>query len=62
VLAAATGVHPDGWQTPEHPRIAVDTGAVLAAAGLLALDGDVEAARLLIWNTVSGMTEEGSAG
>jgi uncharacterized protein (TIGR01319 family) len=35
VLGAATGVSPEGWQQPEHPRIAVDRDYVLAAVGLL---------------------------
>ncbi|HET6167034.1 MAG TPA: glutamate mutase L, partial [Marmoricola sp.] len=44
ILAGATGSDPEGWQLPESPRIAVDTGYVLAAAGLVALSGG-EAAR-----------------
>jgi uncharacterized protein (TIGR01319 family) len=35
VLGAATGVSPEGWQQPEHPRIEVDRDYVLAAVGLL---------------------------
>jgi uncharacterized protein (TIGR01319 family) len=36
VLAGATGVSPEGWQQPEHPRVVVDRAYVLAAIGLLA--------------------------
>src|SRR5689334_14983629 len=60
-LVGATGSNPEGWQCPEAPRILVDAHSVLAAAGLLALSGGNEnaadAARRLIWNTVSGMNE-----
>jgi uncharacterized protein (TIGR01319 family) len=55
ILAAGTGVDPDGWQLPERPRIVVDTDYVLAAAGLLAL-GDDRAraqARRLVCNSLS---------
>ena len=34
--AALTGVSPEGWQQPEHPRVVVDRDYVLAAVGLLA--------------------------
>jgi len=64
-LLAATGSGTEGWQCPEQPRIVVDSASVLAAAGLIALHGGDEvaadAARRLIWNTVSHVTE-GSAG
>jgi uncharacterized protein (TIGR01319 family) len=56
ILAAATGVDPDGWQLPERPRIVVDTDYVLAAAGLIALDGGAaarEQARRLVCNSLS---------
>ncbi len=36
VLAPATGVSPEGWQQPEHPRVVIDRHYVLAAVGLLA--------------------------
>jgi uncharacterized protein (TIGR01319 family) len=36
VLASATGVSPEGWQQPEHPRVVIDRAYVLAAIGLLA--------------------------
>jgi len=56
-LDAATGSGDAGWQCPERPRIVVDASSVLAAAGLIALDGGDEAAaevaRRLIWHTVS---------
>lgn len=35
ILGALTGVTPEGWQLPEHPRIVVDRDYVLAAVGLL---------------------------
>ena len=61
VLLDATGSGTGGWQCPEHPRVVVDSTAVLAAAGLIALHGGDEAAadtaRRLIWNTVSSMIE-----
>jgi len=55
ILGTATGRDPDGWQLPEHPRIVVDSGYVLAAAGLLALGGDAarEQARRLVCNSLS---------
>ncbi|RNL80894.1 glutamate mutase L [Nocardioides marmorisolisilvae] len=60
-LVGATGSGTEGWQCPERPRIVVDSTSVLAAAGLIALAGGDEAAadaaRRLIWNTVSSMTE-----
>ncbi|MFL6173289.1 MAG: glutamate mutase L [Marmoricola sp.] len=60
-LLGATGSGTEGWQCPERPRIVVDSAAVLAAAGLIALHGGddaaADAARQLIWNTVSSMTE-----
>lgn len=60
-LRAATGSGEQGWQCPERPRIVVDTSSVLAAAGLIALSGGdqaaADAARRLIWNTVSSMIE-----
>ena len=46
VLQALTGVSPEGWQLPEHPRIVVDQTAVLAAAGLLAESRPAAAAAL----------------
>ena len=36
ILGALTGVSPEGWQQPEHPRVALDRDYVLAAVGLLA--------------------------
>ena len=36
ILGELTGVSPDGWQQPEHPRTVVDRDYVLAAVGLLA--------------------------
>lgn len=36
LMAGLTGVSPEGWQQPEHPRIVVDRDYVLAAVGLLA--------------------------
>jgi uncharacterized protein (TIGR01319 family) len=36
ILRTLTGVSPEGWQLPEHPRTVVDRDYVLAAAGLLA--------------------------
>ncbi|MFL6024244.1 MAG: glutamate mutase L, partial [Marmoricola sp.] len=60
-LRPATGAGSGGWQCPEQPRITVDTSSVLAVAGLIALSGRDEAAadaaRRLICNTVSGMSE-----
>jgi len=55
ILAAATGPDPDGWQLPERPRLVVDSGYVLAAAGLLGLGDDRarEQARLLVCNSLS---------
>jgi uncharacterized protein (TIGR01319 family) len=35
LLAGLTGVSPDGWQQPEHPRMVIDRDYVLAAVGLL---------------------------
>ena len=35
ILGGLTGVSPEGWQLPEHPRIVVDRDYVLAAVGLL---------------------------
>ncbi|MET0997901.1 MAG: glutamate mutase L, partial [Marmoricola sp.] len=35
MLAALTGVSPEGYQLPEHPRVVVDRDYVLAAVGLL---------------------------
>ena len=35
LLAALTGVSPEGFQQPEHPRVVVDRDYVLAAVGLL---------------------------
>ncbi|MCW2754776.1 MAG: glutamate mutase [Marmoricola sp.] len=62
VFAPATGTQPDAWQFPERPAVDVDTHSILAAAGLIALyGGDAaahEAARSLIWNTVSAMSNE----
>jgi uncharacterized protein (TIGR01319 family) len=37
-----------GWRTPEHPRVVVDRSYVLAAAGLLALDGRAPLAAALL--------------
>jgi uncharacterized protein (TIGR01319 family) len=63
-LLPATGHDLEGWQYPEQPRIVVDTASVLAAAGLIALHGGdadaAAAARSLICNTVSGVSDEGS--
>lgn len=55
ILGAATGVDPEGWQLPERPRIVVDTGYVLAAAGLLGLGDERsrEQARRLVCNSLS---------
>ncbi|RNM12964.1 glutamate mutase L [Nocardioides pocheonensis] len=55
ILAAATGRDPEGWQLPEDPRIVVDRDYVLAAAGLLALDGDAARAQAehLLCNSLS---------
>ena len=36
ILGALTGVSPEGWQQPEHPRVVLDRDYVLAAVGLLA--------------------------
>ena len=36
ILDALTGVSPEGWQQPEHPRVVLDRDYVLAAVGLLA--------------------------
>ena len=36
LLDALTGVSPEGWQQPEHPRVVLDRDYVLAAVGLLA--------------------------
>ena len=48
VLQAVLGDTGGGWRLPEHPRLVIDSSYVLAAAGLLALDGRAElAARLL---------------
>jgi uncharacterized protein (TIGR01319 family) len=35
ILSGLTGVSPEGWQLPEHPRVVVDRDYVLAAVGLL---------------------------
>jgi len=35
ILDGVTGVSPEGWQLPEHPRVVVDRDYVLAAVGLL---------------------------
>ena len=35
ILGGLTGVSPEGWQLPEHPRLVVDRDYVLAAVGLL---------------------------
>ena len=35
ILDGVTGVSPEGWQLPEHPRVAIDRDYVLAAVGLL---------------------------
>lgn len=60
-LRRATGSGAEGWQCPENPGIVLDQHSVLAAAGLIALDGGdqaaADAARRLIWNTVSSMNE-----
>ena len=48
VLTAATGDSVEGgWLLPRHPRIAIDTDYVLAAAGLLAADHPDAAHELL---------------
>jgi hypothetical protein len=36
ILVALTGVSPQGWQQPEHPKVVLDRDYVLAAVGLLA--------------------------
>ncbi len=36
IMGAMTGVSPEGWQQPEHPRVVLDRDYVLAAVGLLA--------------------------
>jgi len=47
VLGPLTGEAPGGWQLPRAPRVLVDAGYVLAAAGLLAEDHPESAHRLL---------------
>ena len=47
VLAPATTDHAGGWGVPDQARTVVDRHYVLAAAGLLAADHPVTAARLL---------------
>ncbi len=47
VLSGAIGEHPGGWQLPRAPRVVVDTGYVLAAAGLLAQRHPLAAHRLV---------------
>ena len=46
VVAQATGVSPEGWQQPEHPRVVIDRDYVLAAVGLLASRHPAAAAAL----------------
>jgi hypothetical protein len=46
ILGALTGVSPDGWQQPEHPRVVLDRDYVLAAVGLLAERRPIAAAAL----------------
>ncbi|HET8559387.1 MAG TPA: glutamate mutase L [Marmoricola sp.] len=46
ILRSVVGVHADGWQLPEHPRVVVDQDYVLAAVGLLA-EEHLDAARRL---------------
>ncbi len=48
VLSSATGDHVGRWRVPEAPRVVVDAGSVLFAAGLLAGDHPVAAARLAL--------------
>lgn len=47
VLGPALGEHPDGWQLPRSPRVVIDSGYVLAAAGLLAEQYPLAAHRLV---------------
>ncbi|MGN6333036.1 MAG: glutamate mutase L [Motilibacteraceae bacterium] len=47
VLAPATSDRAGGWKLPEHADVVVDTRYVLAAAGLLAAEHPVAAARLV---------------
>jgi hypothetical protein len=35
MLAPITGVSPEGFQLPEHPRMVIDRDYVLAAVGLM---------------------------
>ncbi|GAB2691258.1 glutamate mutase L [Thalassiella azotivora] len=46
VLAPATGDHAGGWRVPRAPRVAVDRRYLLFAAGLLAAEHPVTAARV----------------
>ena len=46
VVSRATGVSPEGWQQPEHPRVVIDRDYVLAAVGLLASRHPAAAAAL----------------
>jgi uncharacterized protein (TIGR01319 family) len=46
MLAALTGVSPEGYQLPEHPRVVVDRNYVLAAVGLLSGSRPAAAAAL----------------
>lgn len=47
VLAPATGDRAGGWKLPEHADVVVDSRYVLAAAGLLAAEHPLAAARLV---------------
>ena len=46
ILGDLTGVSPEGWQQPEHPRVVLDRDYVLAAVGLLAESRPTAAAAL----------------
>jgi uncharacterized protein (TIGR01319 family) len=46
IVDAVTGVSPEAWQQPEHPRVVVDRDYVLAAVGLLAESRPAAAAAL----------------
>jgi hypothetical protein len=46
------GDHAGGWRVPEHAALAVDARYVLAAAGLLADEHRLAAARLLAGSLV----------
>jgi len=52
VLAPAVSDHAGGWRVPEHAALAVDARYVLAAAGLLADEHRLAAARLLAGSLV----------